>query len=118
LSRQEFEHILAGAKNCNKISFHCCYITTDEECDFKNLLEGSTFPTLSFIMTGDSDHSDWTKNNNDRFINIIKGLGKVPDVVANLKKLELYECGISQEFAERTLEDNNFNLENTKITGC
>mmetsp|Transcript_2942 Transcript_2942/g.2423 ORF Transcript_2942/g.2423 Transcript_2942/m.2423 type:complete len:135 (+) Transcript_2942:704-1108(+) len=114
LSREEFEHILGSAKHCKQITFNSCDITTDEECDFENLLQGSTFETLDFSWTGDSDNSDWS-NNNVRFVNIIKGLGKVPDVVANLKRLDLDGCDISQEFAERTLEDNNFDLEKTKI---
>mmetsp|Transcript_2945 Transcript_2945/g.2425 ORF Transcript_2945/g.2425 Transcript_2945/m.2425 type:complete len:135 (+) Transcript_2945:143-547(+) len=114
LSREEFEYILGSAKHCKDITFEWCNITTDEECDFENLLQGSTFETLDFSWTGDSDNSDWS-NNNVRFVNIIKGLGKVPDVVANLKRLDLDGCDISQEFAERTLEDNNFDLEKTKI---
>jgi len=114
-SRQEFEHILGSAKHCNSIKFYYCYITTDEECDFKNLLKGATFSTLDFCGTGKSYISNW--NNNVRFVNIIKGLGKVPDVVANLKQLNLGSCDISKEFVERTLEDNNFDPENTKVTG-
>jgi len=110
--------MLTLAKHCKYISFTWCWITTDEECDFENLLQGSTFSTLDFFYSGQSYFSDWSSDNNVRFVNMIKGLGKVPDVVANLKVLNIKKCGISQEFAERTLEDNNFNLENTKITGC
>mmetsp|Transcript_23327 Transcript_23327/g.25860 ORF Transcript_23327/g.25860 Transcript_23327/m.25860 type:complete len:137 (+) Transcript_23327:288-698(+) len=115
-SREEFKHILGSAKHCKDITFEWCNITTDEECDFENLLQGSTFETLDFSWTGDSDNSDWS-NNNVRFVNIIKGLGKVPDVVANLKALNLLFCGISKKFAERTLKKNNFDLKNTKVEG-
>lgn len=90
LSKEGFASLLAASKHCSElIDLRYCKIESDSEFDFGDSLRGWKAPTIYFDYSGGPGYSDWGSHNS-RLGNLLKGLGKCPDVRANLKRIDLH----------------------------
>ena len=113
MNQKEFHKIMISSQHINSLGFSNCYITTDEECDFKNQLSGSRLRTIRFDYTGNK--SQWKLNGAQRFKNIVKALSKEKGIKANLKNISLVHCEIPKAEALQILRENG--LDKVNLSG-
>ncbi|CAI2359763.1 unnamed protein product [Moneuplotes crassus] len=106
LTKTEFEDLVVAAKHCKTIKMAQCNIETDEEVDFDDRLDDSTFTKLDFNNLGNSNYSNWKQNGFNRFKSIIKGLAKVEQVKSREIAIVLNNCDLSKDLAESVLQDH------------
>lgn len=114
VSLAQFKSLVVAAKDWKEIGFYYCALLIDSEVDFSDNLDNSLFSILDLYLSGQSDRSDFATHPS-RLKNILKGLGKVPKVRANLKKIRLQKAGLKKADVESMLAECGF--ANVEITG-
>ncbi|CAI2369254.1 unnamed protein product [Moneuplotes crassus] len=108
ISEPEFVNLIKiVSKNQTKIVLIDCKIGLDSVPHFQDSLKGSVLSHLDFGFCRTPDKSDW-KNHPERFSNLIEGLSQSEDMKKKLKFIDLFNCGISSEHAERVLHKFGF----------
>ena len=109
----EFKELVCAAKGAKELCFYYDIIPFDEQLDFGNM-EGSKIELLSFDTSGGSDYSNWNAHPM-RFENLIASIAKSQGLKNSLKTLDIEDCEIIREKAQKVL--NKYNLKSVALTG-
>ncbi|CAI2385583.1 unnamed protein product [Moneuplotes crassus] len=114
VSSSEFVDLLVVAKDVKVIEFVLCKIKIDEECDFRNKLDDSSFEKIDFYGSGLK--SNWKTNDYASLRSIIKGLSKVQSIKARPLTITLDCCGLNKQKAEEIIK-TDCGMQNVTIEG-
>ncbi|CAI2359725.1 unnamed protein product [Moneuplotes crassus] len=106
ISKIELEDLVVAVQHCKEVKFDYCKIDTDQELDFEDRLDASTFEKINLNGVGNGNHSNWKDNGFKKFKNIIKGFAKVDQIKNRQVKIYLGNCEISKDLAESVLQDH------------
>ena len=112
LSANELCEIISAARYCKKLQFCNDFIEFDEEWEIDANMEGCKIEYINFNFSGSSNFSDWNQNPK-RFVNIVVAISRCVPLSASLKIINITNCGIKKEDAEKAL--HNLNLDSIKI---
>ncbi|CAI2372009.1 unnamed protein product [Moneuplotes crassus] len=103
----QLKRLVAAYKHVRVLKLFYCSLSIPNTPDFSKALINCQIQELSLEGSGCSYKSDWG-NNFDEFENLALGLASSPDLSLSLKKVYIYDCGVTQNEAEQIFEENQF----------
>ena len=101
-SAEEFWGILKAAKHIKKVTFTSSLIPFFYETDYLEGMTDCKIESINLSSSGWINYGNWEEYQ-DRFENFIAFISKCGPLVKSLNKLDIGECGISKDKAEKVL---------------
>ncbi|CAI2371599.1 unnamed protein product [Moneuplotes crassus] len=101
----QLKRLVAAFKHVRTLGLISCRLSIPSVTDLSKALKNCQIQKIDLNGSGDSDCSDWD-NNFDEFENLVQGLASSPDLRLSLEKVDVTECGVTQNKVEQVFEEN------------